>query len=96
MPRPIIFDWVHGTDWDQGFTATTYDGLSRPASTRAPNGATTTYHYNGLTALAIASGEDEDARRMLSWQQQDQLGRTTLLRSYACCRFTLCVRSSWC
>ena len=83
VPRPVIFDWVHGTDWDRGFNATTYDGLSRSASTRAPNDTTITYHYNGLTSSAIASGEDEDARRMLSWQQQDQLGRTTLLRSYA-------------
>ena len=42
----------------------------------------TSYHYNGLTASVIGGGEGEDERRMLSWQQQDQLERTTLLRSY--------------
>ena len=73
---------VRGTDWDHGFTATSYDGLSRPVSTRAPNGITASYHYNGLTSSVIGGGEGDDARRMLSWQQQDQLGRTTLLRSY--------------
>ena len=82
VPRPVVFDWVHATDWDQGYTATTYDGLSRPASTRAPNGSVTTYHYNGLTSSVVGGSEGDDARRMLSWQQQDQLGRTTLLRSY--------------
>ena len=41
-----------------------------------------TFHYNGLTASVIGGGEGEDERRMLSWQQQDQMGRTTLLRSY--------------
>ena len=51
-------------------------------STHAANGATTSYHYNGLTASVTGGGEDGDARRLLSWQQQDQLGRTTLLRSY--------------
>ena len=71
VPRPVVFDWVHGTDWDQGYIATSYDGLSRPAGARAPNGATTTYHYNGPTSSVIASGEGEDARRMLNWQQQD-------------------------
>ena len=42
----------------------------------------TTYHYNGLTASVIAGSEGEAERRMLSWRQQNQLGRTTLLRSY--------------
>ena len=44
----------------------------------------TTFYYNGLTSSVIGggAGEDEDERRMLSWQQQDQMGRTTLLRSY--------------
>ena len=49
---------------------------------RAPNGSTASYHYDGLTSSVIASGEGDDSRRMLSWQKQDQLGRTTLLRSY--------------
>ncbi|MCY3994420.1 MAG: hypothetical protein OXF50_24565 [Caldilineaceae bacterium] len=83
VPRAVVFDWVHETDWGQGYTATTYDGLSRPISTRAPNGSVTTYHYKGLTSSVIASSEGEETSRMLSWQQQDQLGRTTLLRSYA-------------
>ena len=26
MPRAVVFDWVHGTDWDAGFTVTSYDG----------------------------------------------------------------------
>ena len=42
----------------------------------------TSYHYNGLTGSVIGGGAGEAERRMLSWQQQDQLGRTTLLRSY--------------
>ena len=42
----------------------------------------TTYHYNGLTASVIGGGKGEAERRMVSWQQQDQLGRTTLLRTY--------------
>ena len=49
---------------------------------RAPNGSTASYHYDGLTSSVIASGEGDDSRRMPSWQKQDQLGRTTLLRSY--------------
>ena len=35
VPRPVVIDWVHGTDWDQGYIATSYDGLSRPAGARA-------------------------------------------------------------
>ena len=42
----------------------------------------TTYHYNGLTSSVIGGAEGRSERRMLSWQQQEQLGRTTLLRSY--------------
>ena len=42
----------------------------------------TTYHYNGLTPSVIGGAEGRSERRMLSWQQQEQLGRTTLLRSY--------------
>ena len=82
VPRPVIFNWVNPPDWDAGFTATGYDALGRPVSTLAPNGSMTTYHYNGLTSSVSAAGKGEEARRMLSWQQQDQLGRTTLLRSY--------------
>ena len=82
VPRPTLFAWTHAPNWDAGFTATGYDGLGRPASTRAPNGAATSYHYNGLTSSVIGGGEGDNERRLLSWQQQDQLGRTTLLRSY--------------
>ena len=56
--------------------------LSHPVSTLAPNGSVTCCHSTGLTSSVIASGEGEAERRMLSWQQQDQLGRTTPLRSY--------------
>ena len=76
VPRALAFDWVHETDWEAGYSATSYDGLSRPVSTIAPNGSMTTFHYNGLTSSVIG-GEGEDERRMLSWQRQDQLGRTT-------------------
>ena len=51
-------------------------------STHAANGAVTSYHYNVLTVSVNGGGEGGEARRLLSWQQQDQLGRTTLLRSY--------------
>ncbi len=47
-----------------------------------PNSNITTYHYNGLTPSVIGGAVGDDARRMLNRQQQDQLGRTTLLRSY--------------
>ena len=50
-------------------------------SARAPNGSVTSCHDNGLISSVIGGGEGAAARRMLSWQQQDQLGRTTLLRS---------------
>ena len=40
------------------------------------------YHYDGLTSSVIGGSRGEDERRMLSWQRQDQMGRTTLLRSY--------------
>ena len=43
-----------------------------------PNGSVTTYHDNCLPSSVITSGEGEETSRMLSWQQQDQLGRTTL------------------
>ena len=82
VPRAVAFDWVHETDWDLGYSATSYDGLSRPVSARAPNGSMTTFHYNGLTSSVIGGSRGEDERRMLSWQRQDQMGRTTLLRSY--------------
>jgi len=82
VPRPVLFAWTHEPNWNAGFTATGYDALGRPASTQAANGATTSYHYNGLTSSVTASGQGEEERRLLSWQQQDQLGRTTLLRSY--------------
>ncbi len=82
VPRPVIFNWVNPPDWDAGFTTTSYDALGRPVSTLAPNGSMTTYDYNGLTSSVIGGGKGEEARRMLSWQQQDQLGRATLLRSY--------------
>ena len=80
VPRPVAFDWVHEPDWEAGYSATTYDALGRPVSATAPNGSVTSHHYNGLTSSVIGGGEGE--RRMLSWQQQDQLGRATLLRSY--------------
>ena len=35
-----------------------------------------------MTSLVIAFSEGDEARRLHSWQQQDQLGRTMLLRSY--------------
>ncbi len=57
VPRAVAFDWLHETDWDAGFTTTTYDGLSRPVSTIAPNGSMTTYHYNGLTSSVIGGDE---------------------------------------
>lgn len=82
VPRPVLFAWTHEPNWDAGFTATGYDALGRPASTQAANGATTSYHYSGLTSSVTASGQGGNERRLLSWQQQDQLGRTTLLRSY--------------
>ncbi|MCY3708650.1 MAG: hypothetical protein OXG26_07100, partial [Caldilineaceae bacterium] len=82
VPRPVSFAWTHEPNWNAGFTATGYDALGRPARTRAANGATTSYHYSGLTSSVTASGQGGDERRLLSWQQQDQLGRTTLLRSY--------------
>ena len=82
VPRAVAFNWVHEADWDAGYSATTYDGLSRPVSTIAPNGSMTTFHYNGLTSSVIGGSRGEDERRMLSWQRQDQMGRTTLLRSY--------------
>ena len=44
VPCPTLFAWTHAPNWDAGFTATGYDGLGRPASTRAPNGAATSYH----------------------------------------------------
>ncbi len=47
-----------------------------------PNSNITTYRYNGLTSSVIGGAVGDDARRMLNRQQQDQLGRTTLLRSY--------------
>ena len=46
VPRPVIFNWVNPPDWDAGFTASGYDALGRPVSTRAPNGSMTSYHYN--------------------------------------------------
>ena len=82
VPRPVSFAWTHAPNWDAGFTATSYDALGRPASTRAPNGATTSHYYGGLTSSVIGGGAGESERRLLSWQQQDQLGRTTLLRTY--------------
>ena len=82
VPRPVSFAWTHEPNWDAGFTASGYDALGRPASTQAANGATTSYHYNGLTSSVTANGQGEEERRLLSWQQQDQIGRTTLLRSY--------------
>ena len=82
VPRAVAFSWVHEADWDAGYSATSYDGLSRPVSARAPNGSMTTFHYNGLTSSVIGGSRGEDERRMLSWQRQDQMGRTTLLRSY--------------
>ena len=82
VPRAVVFNWAQAADWGAGFSATEYDALGRPRVTRAPNGSETSYHYEGYVTAAIASSADEAERRMLSWQQQDQMGRTTLLRSY--------------
>ncbi len=82
VPRAVAFDRVHEPDWDAGYSATSYDGLSRPVSTNAPNGSITSYHYNGLTSSVIGGSRGEDERRMLSWQRTsgidyDFLGRKT-------------------
>ena len=82
VPRAAVFNWAQAADWGAGFSATEYDALGRPRVTRSPNGSETRFHYDGYVTSAIAAGADESERRMLSWQQQDQLGRTTLLRSY--------------
>ena len=84
VPRPTLFAWTHAPNWDAGFTATGYDGLGRPASTRAPNGAATSYHYNGLTSSVIGGGEGDNERRLLSWQRSssihyDFVGRKTAM-----------------
>lgn len=42
--------------------------------TSAPGGSTASYHDNGLTLSGIGDAEGNDARRLLSWQQQDQHG----------------------
>ena len=83
VPRAVAFRWVHEPDWEAGYTATGYDALGRVVRARAPDGGMTTTHYDGLRSSVIGeSGAVGGGRRMLGWQERDQLGRTVLLRSY--------------
>jgi len=68
-------------DWSNGYTQITYDPIGRTRTERSPNGMQKTYYYAYRDTSIVAEGINENDR-LVSWSHQDELGRTTLLRSY--------------
>jgi len=86
-PRAATYALQHTPNWGNGYSETTYDALGRVLQSKDPSGRTTNSYYSGLDAWMILKGsgqvgEPDKDDRLVSWQHQDELGRTTLLRSY--------------
>lgn len=73
---------LRSTTWVNGFTATSYDAISRVTWVTAPNGEQQQHNYVARQMSIVGIGRNGDTNKILKWQETDGLGRLKDIRTY--------------
>ncbi|MCB0111200.1 MAG: hypothetical protein KDE53_35000, partial [Caldilineaceae bacterium] len=83
MPVATSASWINrAANWNDGFTATTYDAIGRITQVLAPNGEETFYRHSSTTTEVVGVGRNGDSNKVLQWTSVDDFGNLKRIRTY--------------